>query len=122
MPRGFAPSSDPFNSPTNVKSTAVEASRILKATPGTLYWLTCNIGATSGWLMLFDLVGVPSDGGVAPDFATYISSDGVGGLLSLTLPTMGISFPKYGIVAVFSSTGPFTKTASATASFFAGLK
>lgn len=117
--RLVAPSSDPLQAPFNSASTAVEASRQIKAGPGNLYWLTCVVGASSGWLLLFDALSVPVDGTVTPRYAVPVSSDGTNGYVSLGLQPLPMKFST-GILAVFSTTGPFSKTASATAAFFSG--
>ena len=96
-----------------VATAAAASSLVIKATPGQLLHITLVTGAASGYLMLFDAAAAPADGAVTP-----IWSAGV--IAALTPYTWqanagpGIRF-NTGIVAVFSSTGPFTKTASATA-------
>lgn len=119
--RRNAPSSEAIDGLVPVFSTALEASHILKASAGNLYNLTVNIGATSGWLMLFDATTVPADGAVTPSYATPLLSNGTLGFLSLEWDTAPVHFVN-GIVAVFSTTGPFTKTASVAASFFGNVK
>lgn len=102
-----------------VVSTALEASRVLKASPGSLFSISIAIGVTSGWLLLFDATTAPADGAVTPKYAIPVGSNGTNGFASINFDTFRpLSFTT-GIVAVFSSTGPFTKTASATA-FFSG--
>jgi len=105
---------------SRVGSTAAEASHVLKSSAGSLYALTVVTGATSGWLMLFDAVSAPADGAVTPFWAKYLPSDGTAGDLSLEW-SVPLAFAT-GITAVFSSTGPFTKTGSTTAAFYGQVK
>jgi hypothetical protein len=100
-----------------VVSASAEASHVLKNSAGNLLSLTVTIGATSGYLMVFDATSAPSDGAVTPKFCRYVKSDGTSGATSLAWlnPLVFAS----GISVAFSSTGCFTKTASATA-FFSG--
>lgn len=120
--RRNAPSSEAIDGLVPVFSTALETAHILKASPGNLYNLTVNIGAVSGWLMLFDATAVPADGaGQTPSYATPIFSNGTIGFISLEWDTAPVHFVN-GIIGVFSTTGPFTKTSSATATFFGNVK
>lgn len=119
--RTAAPSSELIDALTTVASSALEASHILKGSQGNLYYLTVDIGAASGYLLLFDAAAVPADGAVLPVYAIPIASNGTLGYLTLDWTMPPVHFAN-GIVAVFSSTGPFTKTGSATAAFFAGVK
>lgn len=112
------PSSDAMDGLTLVSSTALEASHILKATTGNLYRLTVIVGASAGFLLLFDATSVPADGSVTPAYAVPIAANSS---VSLDWTSAPGHFAN-GIVAVFSTTAPFTKTASATAAFFAGVK
>jgi hypothetical protein len=104
-----------------IVSPALEGSRILKSSSGNLLSLSVVIGATSGYLMLFDVTTVPADGPVAPHWQQFIKSDGTAGSFSKSWAPGPPLFFASGIVAVFSSTGPFTKTASATAYFSAQI-
>jgi hypothetical protein len=98
---------------TPVVSPAAEASRLIKAGPGNLYSLYVTTGATAGFVMTFNATSVPADGAVIP----------VECVVAPVNSTISISFAgppdiySRGIVAVFSTTGCFTKTASATAFF-----
>lgn len=105
---------------TAASSTAAANNLVLKASAGNLYDLTVTIGATSGYLMLFDATSLPSDGAVTPVHCYPVTSNGTNGGVSLSWPT-----PKRfatGITAGFSTTGCFTLTASATANFFGGYQ
>ena len=98
---------------TPVVSAAVEASHLIKAASGHLYSLYVTTGVTAGYLMTFNANAVPADGGVTP----------VECVMAPANSTISISFNgppdiySLGIVAVFSSTGCFIKTASPTAFF-----
>lgn len=97
-------------------STAAESNRVIKATPGSLNALTITIGATSGYVMLFNATALPANGAVTPAWCMRIISDG-------TAASMAVAFPaaqpfSTGITAGFSTTGCYTLTASATAAFF----
>ena len=95
-------------------ATAVEASHVLTAGPGNFLGVVVTSGATAGYVMIFNATTAPADGTVAPVYWAWLPANqtvSLGG---------GTGVPPYfstGIVAVFSSTGPFTKTASATAVF-----
>lgn len=104
-----------------VASTALEACHVLKASAGGLITLTAEIGATSGYLLVFDASSAPADGAVTPIWWREISSNGTNGGLSASWGVSPISATT-GITACFSTTGPFTKTASATAAFSAQVQ
>ncbi len=96
-----------------VVSAMPESSHLIKAAPGNLYSLYATTGATAGYVMTFNATTAPADGAVNP-------------IECVTAPansTISITFDgppdiySVGIVVVFSSTGCFTKTASATAFF-----
>lgn len=98
---------------TPVVSSTVESAHLIKGAPGNLYSLYVTTAAASGFLMTFNAKIAPADGAVTPvecvaapaNSTISVSFDGPPDIYSL------------GIVAVFSSTGCFTKTASATAFF-----
>jgi hypothetical protein len=107
-----------FSTPPTVQTaplapvaTAAAASNLaLKGTAGSLVSLEVVAGATAGFVMVFDAVSAPADGAVAPKWVYPVAANGA---LNMAWGNP-LSFST-GIVAVFSSTGPFTKTASATA-------
>lgn len=105
---------------TRASSTAAESNRVLKASAGNLYDLKVTIGATTGWVMLFDATALPSNGAVTPVWCEYVLSTGTAGGIAVAFPTP-MPFAT-GITAGFSSTGCYTLTASATAAFFGGYK
>lgn len=98
----------------NVATTVVASSLVLKATAGNLYDFSVTAGASAGYLMIFNATTAPADGTVTPAVVLAIAANAS---IGFTYP-----YPKRfttGITMVFSTTGPFTKTASATA-FLAG--
>lgn len=115
-----APTSVSTGATTRSSGTAAASSQVLKASAGNLYDLKVTIGATSGYLLLFDATSLPSNGAVTPVFCERVNSDGTAGGASFAWP---MPFPfATGITAGFSTTGCFTLTASATAAFFGGYK
>ncbi|HEU0157250.1 MAG TPA: hypothetical protein VFQ82_14340 [Stellaceae bacterium] len=96
-----------------VVSSAAEAGHLIKGAPGNLYSLYVTTGATAGFVMTFDAASAPADGPVTP----------VECVVAPPSSTVSISFSgppdiyRHGIVAVFSTTGCFTKTANPTAFF-----
>jgi hypothetical protein len=107
-------------SPTTViASSAAESSHVLKSSAGNLYSIITTIGTTTGYVMLFNATSAPADGAVTPlaCWAAPTASATVGTSYSSTpLPF------STGMTVVFSSTGCFTKTASATAYFSAQVQ
>lgn len=95
-------------------SGAAESNNVLKASAGNLYSLTVTTGATAGYLMVFNATSAPIDGAVTPAYCAQVPANNTGAF-EWAIPARYST----GITAVFSSTGCFTKTASATAAFFA---
>ena len=98
----------------STSTSSAASSIVLKSAPGSLVTLDVVAGAVAGYIMLFDATAAPADGAVSPKWVFAMAA---GGALTEDW-TNPLSFAT-GIVAVFSSTGPFIKTASATA-FMAG--
>lgn len=109
-----SPTASQYFAITPGSSVTTESSHVLKANPGNLYSLYVVTGATAGFLMTFNRTTAPSDGAVTPVECIPVPANSVGSLNFSGAPPDWYST---GIVAVFSSTGPFTKTASATAFF-----
>lgn len=101
---------------TSVVSSTAESSHVLKAGAGTLYGLDVTTGAAAGYVMLFNATSAPADGAVTPIKAWVVSANSSLGVSFIPGPPLAFSA---GITATFSTTGPFTKTASSTA-FFSG--
>lgn len=101
---------------TPVNSAALESSHVFKATTGTLFGLSVTATSAAGYVLIYNSTTAPADGAVTPVACYYIPS---------APGTVGIAFTPFplkmstGIVAVFSTTGCFTQTGSATA-FFLG--
>ena len=101
-----------------VVSTAAESNHVLKGSAGNLYTLTATIGATSGYLMIFDATSLPANGAVTPKYCLPIASNGTFGGTTLSWNSGPPLVFATGITAGFSTTGCFTLTASTTANFF----
>jgi hypothetical protein len=86
------------------------AGYVAKSGPGLLYWVRAN-ASVSGWLMVFDATSVPADGSVTPLWVVPITPGWQSGYNNYDNP---ISVTN-GIVVVFSTTGPMTKTGSTSA-------
>lgn len=120
LPVTAAPASAATSANTPVVSGAAEGSKVLKSSAGNLYALTVSVGATSGYVMIFDATSAPSDGAVTPKWCVPVSSNGTNGFVAAE---WGVPWRfATGITAVFSTTGCFTKTVSATASFFGAVQ
>jgi hypothetical protein len=112
-----APSPAPTAGIVPVPSTAAESNRVFKASAGNLYAYQVTTGAVAGYVMLFNATAAPVDGAVTPVKCVAVPA----------ASTVGVTAnpPEYfstGITAVFSTTGCFTKTASATAMFSGDVK
>ena len=109
-----APSASPTTALSRVFTTAAAGSLIVKASAGNLYGYNIVSGASAGYVMIFDSATVPADGTVTPKLCLAIAANA-----SIQADRdVPIRFTS-GIAMVFSTTGPFTKTISATA-FLAG--
>lgn len=95
---------------TPVVSASVGSNLVLKAGTGNLYRVTLVAGASAGFLMVFNATAAPADGAVTPQICRPVAANGVVDVL-YDIPNRFST----GITAVFSTTGCFTKTASATA-------
>ena len=103
---------------TPVVSSALEASHILKASPGCLLSAYVTIDSTGdGWLMIFNSATVPADGTVTPQECVYVTQ--APGTLGLNWAPLPPEWFSVGVSAAWSSTGCFTKTGSAHAFFHA---
>lgn len=101
---------------SNKSSSALEASRVLKSSPGTMFWFTGYIdgSAPTGtyYLQFFNLTAVPADATAVPaDFVgpiAYNHATGSPTAIDLDFRDIGIS-GSVGLVVCLSST-QFTKT------------
>lgn len=98
-----------------LSTSSIASNLIIKGSPGNLYSLQASADSTlSGaawWLMLYDATTAPGDGAITP-LKCFAFQSGTT-LVGLAFPTP-VSFAT-GIVAGVSTTGCFTKTASAHA-------
>jgi len=83
---------------------------VVKASPGKLAAVDASATTADGWIMLFNLTAAPADGAVAPLKAWQLPAGATERWTFTPRLAMGT-----GIVLVFSATGPYVKTASATA-------
>lgn len=112
----LAPTTNAAGGVTPVVSASAEASHVIKAGAGLFYDAYVTTGATAGYFLAFNATTDPADGAVTPracipapaNQSTYLAVQG-----SPPVPYTT------GVVLVFSTTGCFTKTESATA-FFSG--
>jgi hypothetical protein len=111
---GQPPTSSSSFAITPGASSALETSHVLKASAGNLYSINVVTTTVSGYLMTFNAVSVPVDGAVTPIECVPVTSNSAASISFSGAPP---DFYSTGIIAVFSTTGPFTKTSSATAFF-----
>jgi hypothetical protein len=97
-----------------VVTTGAASSLVLKNGAGQLFEVHAT-ATVDGWLLVFDATSAPADGSVQPKIAFPVPAQGMNGIQFAGLPPVAFST---GITAVFSTTGPFTKTASGTAFIF----
>jgi hypothetical protein len=96
------------------QSPAAESSHVFATASANLYSAQLTTGGSAGYLMVFNATTAPADGAVTPALCLYAAAN-------TSLP-LNFAFPvpfSTGITFVFSTTGCFTKTASATAFFSA---
>jgi len=114
---GLGPSGSSTAGSAMTANAALADNRVVKASAGNLYALNVVTGASAGYVMVFNAISAPADGAVTPVFCIPVAAN-TGVQLDFTNGTVPTYF-SVGITAVFSTTGPYTKTASATA-FIAG--
>lgn len=98
-------------SPTFTQTSALASNLVLKAAAGSLYACYVTTSSTPGWMMLFDATGAPANGTVMPKNCIYCPANAT---TEIELPFLTAEPFATGITAVFSSTGPFTLTASSS--------
>ncbi len=104
---------------TPVVSTALEASHVLKATPGNLYSVYASnlTGGATGFLLVLNATSAPGDGAVTPLVCVPFS----GGVAQAAYINMPPAVFSTGIVAVVTSaTTCFTKTTGVLTAFLSG--
>lgn len=105
-----APNSSVNSGITPVENTVVGSNVVVKGSAGNLYGFNAVSGASQGYLMVFNSTTAPADGTVTPVKCYVLAANSS---LAMTYnPPLRFST---GITLVFSTTGPFLKTASVTA-------
>jgi hypothetical protein len=113
MTERIVPQPDPQLAPFNASSTALEASRIVKASPGVLYGLSgYNGNAGTRYIQFHNSMTLPADTAV-PVLTLPVAA---GAAFNFDFGAYGMGF-SLGIVVCNSSTGP-TKTIGAADSWF----
>jgi hypothetical protein len=93
------------------QSSHAEANHLLKSSAGILYSLLVTSGATAGYLLVYDSATVPSDGAVTPNGCYAVPASTTQSIAEINYPAPFVN----GVAVVFSTTGCFTQTSSATA-------
>jgi hypothetical protein len=105
--------------PTHVQTATLASNLVVKGSSGYLYSFEVAADSTllaaDWWLMIFDATTLPADGAVTPAKCYHMVSGTPGFSWGLSSPQVFLT----GIVIGVSTTGCFTKTASAHA-FIAG--
>lgn len=99
---------------TSSASAAVETSHVISAVPATMHGILITTGATAGFLLLLNTTTDPGNGAVLPKKCVQVAANQTTALSPDTNTDWLFSV---GIVAVFSTTGCYTETQSATAYF-----
>jgi hypothetical protein len=103
---------------TKSATQSAASNAVVKSGAGNLYGLTVTIGATAGWVMVFDATALPSNGatGASMIWCYPVNSDGTKGGID---KDFGSPIPfTTGLTLGFSSTACNSLTASATAFFY----
>ncbi len=106
-------------SPTHVTpqaSTAAETSHVVNAAGvgAFIHGASITTGATAGFFMILNAAADPGNGTIAPTKCVQVAANQTAGISAD--PDTAWDFPK-GVVLLFSTTGCFTETQSATAFF-----
>jgi hypothetical protein len=101
---------------TPVVSPSAESNRVICAGACNLWSVSITTGAAAGFFMVFNATSAPADGAVTPIECVQVPANGSASINFGPGPPDRYST---GATAVFSTTGCFNKTASATA-FFKG--
>jgi len=110
FPNSPTPNTLTTSAPTSAQTATAAGSLIAKASAGNCYGFNVVSGASAGYFMLFNSATVPADGTVTP-FKVYVIAANASLGVHWDIPRRFGT----GITGVFSTTGPFTKTISATA-------
>ncbi len=112
VPMAMAPSSASTQGIAPVVTSALAGSLVLKASAGNFYAAYITTGATAGYLLVFNATSAPGDGAVTPSDCVQAPANTTTGITRAGQPP---AYHSTGITLVFSTTGCFTKTISATA-------
>lgn len=113
-----APSAAASTGTTPAATAAVANNLVAKASAGNLYGYNVVSGASAGYVMIFNATAAPADGAVTPLRCIPLAAN-TGVDVNMRGPPIYFST---GITLVFSTTGCFNKTASATAFIAADVK
>lgn len=106
------------NGTVPVKTTAASAGLVAKSTYGALQAYTAH-SSVAGWFMVIDATACPASGAVSPiDWYRYATADVTVNIDYGLLPIYGLT----GLSICFSTTGPYTLTASSTATISAKVR
>lgn len=92
-------------------TAAVNSAVVGKASAGNLYGFNVVAGASAGFVLVFNAISAPADGAVTPVKCLPLAANAG---LDQNYRSLPVAFTT-GITVVFSTTGCFSKTASATA-------
>jgi len=107
----LAPSSASGAAIAPTTSTSAGSNLLLKSGAGNGYRYAITTSGSAGYFMVFDAASAPADGAVTPKICRAVAANSSLEIDHSTAPDRFAT----GIVEVFSTTGCFTKTASATA-------
>lgn len=107
----LTPTSNSSNANVPTATAAVGSNLVVKGTPGNLYSWVVTSGASAGYVMIFNATTLPADGAVTPADCRVIAANSTIGSGNYDIPERYST----GIVIGFSTTGCFSKAASATA-------
>lgn len=114
---GITPGTGPLTTATNSISTALEASRVLKASAGYLSSVTIyNSKATAQFILIMNSATVPADGAVTLLYPPIPIAAQTTVMIAFPIPLTAST----GIAICNSSTGTFTKTIGSADCVFLG--
>jgi hypothetical protein len=102
----------------NAATTVASSELVAKASAGNLFGFNVTSAASAGYVLVFNATSAPADGTVTPARCIPLAANTGIDVNLRAQPT----FFSTGITIVFSTTGCFTKTASATAFIAADVK
>lgn len=105
------PTATAANAITPVVTAAVAGSVVGKASAGNLYGVNVTSGASAGFVMVFNATSAPADGAVTPVKCLPVAANSG---FEWNFRDMPVALST-GVTVVFSTTGCFLKTISATA-------